>query len=182
MKKTFLATLAMLISLISRAQIAKNQWLMGGELNLSYRKDALQKTTYNISPTIGHFIRNKFAVGARANFTNNSSGYYVNPNRNLNSIGPFLRYYFLSKDQKVNLFGDAAYLYSWAGASKLNSYEIKTGPAFFVSPSVALEFTVGYLHSKYVKFDYKVSEVRTGVGFRVHLGRAKQATSHNIGG
>jgi hypothetical protein len=182
MKKTLLAISITLISLISRAQISKNQWLLGGGLNLSYRKDALQKTTYNLSPNIGYFVSDKCALGARLAFSNDAPGNFVGANNHSSSLGPFFRYYFLPKDQKVNLLGDAAYIYSWAGNLKSNGFDIKAGPAFFVSPSVALEFTVGYFHSKYVKSTSKTSEIRTGVGFQVHLGRAKKAARHNSSG
>ena len=147
---------------------------MGGDFNLRYRKDEIKKTTYNISPAIGHFVADKFAIGARADFNNYAF-------RLTNAIGPFFRYYFLTKDQKVNLFGDAAYIYSWAGTFKSNGYNIKAGPAIFISPSVALEFTVGYFHSREVNSNYKTSEMRTAIGFQIHLGSAKQVTRNNSG-
>jgi hypothetical protein len=181
MNKLLLAMLLVFTSLILKAQINKSQWLLGGELNFIYRKDALQKTIYTISPSVGYFVKDKLALGARAAFTNEVHDYLYYGKYHSNSIGPFFRYYFLPKTQKINVFADAAYIYWWSGNIKTNGYNIKTGPAFFISPSVALEFTVGYLHTKYTKSTATTNEIRTGVGFQVHLGRAKQTTNGKNG-
>jgi hypothetical protein len=177
MKKIVFTAFIIFLSFISKAQITKNQWLLGGDLGFQYNTgDVSTKTTFNISPTIGYFFHDKFAAGLQTNFSKIADGLHSN------SLGPFLRYYFLPVNQKVNVFGDAAYLYSWTESSNANGYHIKAGPAFFVSPSVALEFTVGYFHAKVAKSSYKTDQIRTGIGFKVHLGKGRQATTNRNSG
>jgi len=180
MKKIMLTAFIVFTSIISNAQLTKKQWIIGGEINFLIRKDDMTRyTAYNLTPTIGYFILDKFAVGMRTDFSKNSLALAVLSSSNLssNSIGPFARYYILSTSQRVNIFADAAYLYTWVkydpnliSTLRSNGFNIKAGPVFFINPSIALEFTIGYFHAKEIGHPYEISDIRTGLGLKIHLG------------
>ena len=73
----------------------------------------------------------------------------------------FVRYYFLQKTQKVNLFADARYIYgrtcyqynaapgngaivSRTITNKMGGYAVAAGPVIFLNKNTALELTVSF--------------------------------------
>ena len=105
---------------------------------------------FRIYPNIGYFFIDKMAGGFKLGFNygkteGNSSmvGY---------GLGPFVRYYFLNPDKRVNVFAEANYNYYISktqnfDATKGYNYNFKAGPEIFFNSSVGLEVTINYSSS-----------------------------------
>lgn len=173
----------LLLTLSSNAQITKGNWLVGGSGNISsYENKYINNGTevsnkglgINISPNIGYFFINKFVAGA------NISIGYTKPQGYENSssygIGPFVRYYFLKEDKRINLLAQANYSFgatkSGINKSQSNGYGFKAGPVIFFNSSVALEVTLDYNSSKLIPNNSSSSSYnnfQVGLGFQIHL-------------
>lgn len=180
-KLLFATTL--LYALSTNAQITKGNWMVGGSGNISsYENKYINNGTeisnkglgINISPNIGYFFANKFVAGA------NISIGYTKPQGYENStsygIGPFVRYYFLKEDKRINLLAQANYSFgsskSGINRSQSNGYGFKAGPAIFFNSSVALEVTLDYNSSKLIPNNSQSSSYnnfQVGLGFQIHL-------------
>ncbi|SHG09916.1 outer membrane beta-barrel protein [Pedobacter caeni] len=115
MKTKLVITLALSIfTLASNAQTEKGNFLIGGSIGYSTAKSSAgsssqshRSTAYTISPKIGYFIDNNFAIGTKLQYSANKSNY---SNRNYQNgipgewtynvdrtdsygISPFVRYY-----------------------------------------------------------------------------------------
>src|SRR5689334_20087193 len=114
--KVLPAIMLLFLSIPSFSQIQKNQWLIGGNGAFSLAKaQDLKTTTVQFAPNIGYFFINKMVGGMRLGLgmdTYSADGDKYR--RSNNSIGPFIRYYFLPSEQKVNLFGEGAYAHAWS--------------------------------------------------------------------
>jgi hypothetical protein len=174
------------ISIISFSQIHKGQWLIGGNAAFSYAKSTeLKMTTLQFSPAIGYFFINRTVGGLR--FNSNSNTYDWNDDKRRytdNSLAPFIRYYFLPQEQKVNLFADASYGFAWSKYknftySERDTYKFHTvsfmaGPAIFLNQHTALEFSIGYTHSSRGPIDSSAtSKLQLGIGLQIHFGKPK---------
>src|SRR5687767_8899117 len=113
MKKILLiAALSFTFCVDSTSQVTKGSWLVGGNVGFSmsrYGGVASGSNTYTlqIQPKGGIFLFNKFAAGAHVDWS-----FYKHESESTSaSVGPFVRYYFLPAESKVNLFGEAAYRY-----------------------------------------------------------------------
>lgn len=193
MKK--LITLAFVFLVINAsAQLDKGVWLVGGTGSLlaskveytipamSYVYNA-DRLNISVSPNIGYFIVDKFALGLKTNYTkskeqgNGLGGGYSNENRF--SLGPFARYYFLNKDKQYNILSELSYQYGfyWFKPNKGNSntFNIAAGSAVYFNSSVGLEFLVGYYSTKEtirVNADKNISKqngMQVSIGFQIHL-------------
>ena len=180
--KLFFATI-LLCSITSNAQITKGNWMVGGTGNVtSYENknnnngsDIISKGIgINISPNIGYFIVDKFVAGASLGFG------YTKPEGYQSDfgygIGPFIRYYFLKEDKRINILAQANYNFgqniTGVSKSKSNSYGFKAGPAIFFNSSVALEITLDYDSSKLMpnnSSSSSYSNFQIGLGFQIHL-------------
>ena len=157
----------------ANCQITKGNWLTGGNANFSTQDQKVNNSDYtsryfNINPDIGYFISDKFAAGIRGKF---SYSYTKDPVKNQSTIlgfGPFLRYYFLPTDNRVNFLADAGYEYSTDFTKKnQNDFIFSTGPVIFLNPSVALELTLNYLLRNGDIINAKTFSF--AVGFQIHL-------------
>ncbi len=171
--------------LTTTAQITKGNWMVGGSGNISsyetkyYNNNVEVVNTglgINISPNIGFFFFDNFVAGLDLNFG------YTNP-KNYNSssgfgVGPFVRYYFLKQESRVNLLAHLEYTY---GANKTkgdnnkshsNSYGIKVGPVIYFNSSVGIEMTLDYNSSKLIpenSTNSSYKNLQIGIGFQIHL-------------
>jgi opacity protein-like surface antigen len=194
MKQTLLLTFLVIICTVSFAQINKGQWLVGGATSFSTNKNdgpyTNRKTSdLKFSPNAGYFINDKLAIGARINLTRTKDESKVEPNLESTTtsinLSPFVRYYFLPKTEKLNVFADAGYDYgrakykqtvSSAPGGTLTSkgtshgYSISAGPSLFLTPNTAVELTLSYNYSKQKDYDYTNKGFMTGIGFQIHLG------------
>lgn len=192
MKKIILTTLSLAITIISFAQINKGQFLIGGSVSFESTKSDYQDNrtyVYNnffLSPALGYFFIDKLAAGVRVDFRSYNYKNYGSlvVHQNNTSLSPFARYYFLPATQKVNVFVDGSYIHnknkfrnlsSPDFTEKANGYAVAAGPAIFLTKQVALEFTVGYRHSKTVNYPAAIeNKFSTGFGLQIHFGNNKK--------
>lgn len=191
--KRALLLLSLLATTSAFAQISKGNVLAGGgatftsshhEIDnyaLTNRPATATESSLAVSLNGGYFLVDKLAVGLRLGvdrLTEDISIYSYSYENTTSQLGPFVRYYFLHKDKTVNLFADASYSSKYAGifkkdVSPLRGYTLLAGPAFFLNRAVALEFTLGYSHSKYKNSEDGNNTFLSGVGLQVHLGKGK---------
>jgi hypothetical protein len=173
-KILFLATL--LITFASNAQIDKGNWMMGGSGSFGNYKitngdDSFSTTQIGINPNIGYFIIDKLAFGALAqvNFSFYSGG---KPTYSSNAISPFVRYYFLENEKKINIFSEASYeiLRINHNEMKQDRFKLKAGAVFFLNSSVGIEVALNYSKQK-TNQDYENRAIYLDVGFQIHLER-----------
>ena len=189
--KTFIL-LFLLVTIFTTAftQIRKGQFLIGGALNfestkIEYLNNPTQKlNNLLISPNIGYFVIDKMAGGLRIDFRsyNQYSENLVTHQTNT-SISPFLRYYFLPLLKKVNAFIDFSYINTKTKFhipsnpgyfEKAKDYHISAGPAIFLTDQIALEFIIGYRHTKSDDYDKTETNIfNSGFGLQIHFGKIK---------
>ena len=184
MQKTFLLIIAVCF-LIKNAnsQITKGNWLVGGSASFSSLKSSstatlqFKQTNIQITPLVGYFLMDKFAVGLNPSLTYGSNN--LANNSTIITIGPFVRYYFLKPENVFNLFTEGSYAYgSITGkgqgtGQRLNTYSISGGPVLYFNSSVGLEFIIAYSTTKIVGFSGINNEIRFGIGFQIHLEKEK---------
>ncbi|BAV10383.1 Outer membrane protein beta-barrel domain-containing protein [Filimonas lacunae] len=185
MKKVLLFASILFAGVAANAQINKGQWLAGGTLGFSSSKAGDNKTTnINLNPNAGYFVINNLAVGLEADYGYSKYKTKVagaDFSTKTTSIGaaPFVRYYVLPTAQKTNVFVHGAYAFGStksddASSVSFNAFKFAAGPAFFLTPSVALEASV-YYQSQKAKYDAeRTNTFGLAVGFQVHLGKAKK--------
>lgn len=177
--KTFIFSFALLtFGLTSFSQINKGQWLVGGSASFSSSKhgsdDDTKFTSFSVSPDAGYFFINNLAGGARVSFESQKQKNFDAYHSFL--FSPFVRYYFLPSAQKVNLFADASYgfgsMKSAGDSEGFNQFAIAAGPAVFLTPNTALEFTVNYNSAGGDAYgDDRTNSFGFNVGFQIHLGK-----------
>jgi hypothetical protein len=190
MKTIVLLSLLLGLTTIAFSQVSKGQFLIGSSINLESIKNENssfgnnESTTYYISPNIGYFIFNQIATGLRIDFRSyNNKSESLETHQTNTSIAPFIRYYFLPKQKKVNAFIDASYIHNkskWSSDTnpgyfvKAKGYYFYGGAAIFLTSQIALEFTFGYKHTKSDDFgNTKENKLSSGVGLQIHLGQNK---------
>jgi len=191
MKKIYFSFFFSMFLFSAQAQLTKATWLVGGTGNFLSSKNTYTSPDYfsssdridvNVSPNIGYFIADKFAVGLRPNFSKSkgvvdgSGG--GNTNENRLEFGPFVRYYFLQTDKQYNILTDLSYQYGlyWFTPTKgnINTLSASAGTVVFFNSSVGLEFLLGYYSRKEIKqqnpdFVTDKKGFQMGVGFQIHL-------------
>lgn len=202
MQKILLLFLFASLLKISSAQITKHNWLVGGtglfsSTNFNSRAGGVdeRQTQINLSPNIGYFLADKFAIGLKLSYFNERIKQLNTPNYNLNkfftyNIGPFVRYYLLPIDKQFNLIVDGSYQYGikkGGGVSsnsptpvdfELTKYQTQTftiagGPVIYFNSCVGLEFLAAYSTSWYVNYKGRNNIFQIGVGLQVHLEKDK---------
>src|SRR5690606_17529070 len=185
--KTLTTLLLLALSLNSFSQIQKEQWMIGGNAAFSFaQSEELKMSTLQFSPSGGYFFSNKLAGGMRVNFGSETYDWTDHKYRYSNiSFAPFLRYYFLPAEQKVNLFADAAYGFAWSRHKEIiysgshtywyNTMSVMAGPAIFINKHTALEVTFGYTHLTRGPVDSTATnKLQVGIGLQIHLGKQKE--------
>ncbi len=155
----------------SNAQITKGNWMMGGSLNLSSDKNTsngyvTHTTGIDIKPNVGYFVIDKLALGADTEigiFSNRSTIF---------GIAPFIRYYFLEKEKKINIFSEFNYEFrkNYPDNYISNRINFKTGAVFFLNSSVGIEMALNY-STLNTNQNSQYSGINLGVGFQIHLER-----------
>lgn len=181
MKKSLLAAcMLLLFANVASSQISKGNLLLGGSTSFSSSKSGDYKLTeFSFAPNIGYFFLNNFAGGLRIQIDSykedGDEDAYV-----ITSFAPFVRYYFIpaSKEQKVNIFADAAFGFGSEGSgdnkSNVNGYSFMAGPAIFLNPHTALELTLGYSSMKFEDDPDRYNTFKINIGFQIHLNTAKK--------
>lgn len=157
----------------SHAQITKGNWMVGGTGSLysAQLKDnniTSNTTGLELRPTLGLFLIDKFALGITPLLA------YNKPENNSSVIsygaGPFVRYYFLKPENRVNVLAHVGYTYYGNNSTNDNSsaLDFKAGPVLFFNSSVALEMTLNYnMNSLDSSTKYNIFSL--GLGFQIHL-------------
>lgn len=186
MKKVFFSLALVVSGSTAFAQINKGQFLVGGNVSFTSTKqvdaeDDDRATEFTFSPNAGYFFANQLAGGLRVNLeTYKEKGW--DEGTSTYTVAPFVRYYILPAAQKINVFADASYGFGSVKAGEesegINQFSIMAGPAVFLTPNTALEFTVGYksVGGEYYKIGDDVKRVNSfgvNVGFQIHLGGKK---------
>jgi len=204
MKKQLLSIALLLASLTSFAQLEQGKLLLGGRIGVSSARpntvnggtsvDGVKTTSYFITPAVGYFIAENFALGLNIGF----GGYTEKTPANAGTpslkdrnpyflVGPFGRYYKKFGDNFA-IFGQAAVDFRF-GKNKDESYsfvngiqttETKTssfspnlrpGIVFFPISKLGIELLVGkigYTHSV-VKFNDDNKSKNNSVDFNFDL-------------
>jgi hypothetical protein len=183
MKKVLFAAFLLVSSNAIFAQVNQGNILAGGGAQFDHQSQGDDKvTSIGIAPDLGYFVINQLAVGLRPEFGYAKSKTKVGTTTTTSSgtsftIAPFVRYYFMPSGEKVNVFGDASYGF---GSSKVkggssvsgNYYQIKAGPAIFLTPNTALEFAAYYRSWGGDAYEYngdRENHFGLSIGFQIHL-------------
>ena len=156
------------ILMISNAQTEKQNWLVGGRVDLNTGENS---THIGFSPGAGIFVIDNFAIGANFLIDYNKTGDVKATDF---GVGPFFRYYFLKGMVKPLIHVSVSYLSSKykspAFSTTNNGINILAagGVAVFLNENVALEILAGYSHTKYKDFDGS-GGFNLGIGFQVYL-------------
>jgi hypothetical protein len=176
MKKTILIIGILFFSISVKSQITKGHWMLGGDGSYSYTD--LKSDTSNpdpswgivVNPNIGYFVKDKLVVGSYSSFSLSkySNGYFFR-------LGPFLRYYFLKPDKKINYFTELSFTYSIhfiknSENTSTYGYNIKPGIVYFLNDVVALEASLKYFYGKAPDANNIISKgLIFGIGLQIHL-------------
>ena len=168
---------SLLLTLSANAQITKGNWMVGGNayfdnsnLKNNTGEEIQSSTQIFIQPNIGYFFYDRFASGLSTRF-----GYSKTKGSSFSNtgfgVGPFLRYYFLKPEKRINILLEANYFYGKDfNKSDFNtSYGFKTGPVIYFNSSVALELLAKYEHTYYSADSYTSDSFQIGLGFQIHL-------------
>lgn len=169
MKKIFTLAVATIISVTAFSQTSKGTWLAGGAANFTSQSQGGNSISQiNITPNVGYFVNDNFAVGGTVNLGSQSGSGSTFTSF---GIGPMARYYFAEIGKKAKLYGQAEFAYasvSGGGSSQSGTgWGLQAGPAFFLTKNVALETTL-----RYGSISVGGSSANTfgvNVGFQIHL-------------
>ena len=165
----------------TNAQLTKGNWLVGGNGSFSSTKyNSTVTASYNqtyiqISPSIGYFIIDKLAVGLRPGYSYSKAETGTNNYaQNVFNIGPFVRYYFLEPDKRVNILTEASYQHTISKVTDnpsvpSNGFSFLAGPVIYFNPTVGLEFTIGYNTFRYGGESTSSNTILLGLGLQIHL-------------
>lgn len=168
---------------VTQAQnIRKGDFMLGGDISFSSTSlsgsGSGSQTDVKISPNFGYFFIDRFAGGLELSYQSQSvSG--MGGSVNAFGLAPFLRYYFLPVDRKLNLFLQGNYGFGSASGNgtsiSFNAFGFSFGTAIFVTPSTALEFAVRYssaggeLYEQQFGPGIRQNTVGLAIGFQIHL-------------
>jgi hypothetical protein len=165
------------------SQSEKGSILLGGNATMSFSSQSHNKYfSASVSPHVGIFIANRFALGATIPFGYSSS--WVNSSRYLNiGIGPFVRYYMGGGKVVPFLQGKGGWnhsRYSYEEPSGIKRKDIQNsgygglglGLAYFITPSVGLESLLSYDLYRQNSFTNRV--LNLNVGFQIYFSRNKE--------
>jgi hypothetical protein len=180
MRKIFLFIIFINFFSISNAQITKRNWMVGGNGTISRQQEKLlgsdvRSTMIQLSPNLGYFIIDKFAIGVRPGFN------YVNLKTNTFhsrttswAVGPFTRYYFLPAENRTNVFTETAYQYfSSSNGDYQTLFLFSGGPVIFFNESVGLEITANYKIFRIHSTETSSKTFFIAIGLQIHLEREK---------
>lgn len=165
------------------SQITKGNWMVGG--NALFASQSQNLGTINakginikLSPNIGYFFIDKFAGGIKTNLSYNKVKYSGAESKTTQfAFGPFLRYYFLKVENRVNILTEGTYLFSHSNGNNTasesqNAFTFSAGPVIYFNSSVGIEITLNYEHLNGV--GTSANTIYFGIGFQIHLEKDKK--------
>ena len=180
--KQFLLTVTILFFFLNvQSQITEGNWLVGGSGSFSLQSQnagttvpKASNTNISISPNIGYFVSNRFAVGIMPSYSRSVYSIPISATTQSIYFGPFLKYYFLNAERNNNLFTQLAYQYgkliSDNGSDQnTNNLTASIGYVVFFNSSVALEFKLNYNWYKLSISEVESNTYSFGIGFQIHL-------------
>jgi outer membrane protein W len=182
MKKTILMIfIASIFNNDANCQITKGNWLIGGSGQFQKQHEDLQGSdirglAISVAPDIGYFIFDKLGVGLNVTFSYNRIKVKDNISKtNILGLGPFVRYYFLPSDNRINIFSEAAYEYTTVfDGHYQNDFYFSAGPVIFFNSSVGLELAAKYSTSNSKISNATAKTVFLTIGFQIHLEKLEQ--------
>lgn len=180
MKKiTALMSFLLLLSFNSNSQLTKGNWLVGGTGRFSSQRQSgnviAKSSSIRLTPNVGYFFIDKFAGGTKISLDYYKIKYNGRVSKTTQlGIGPFLRYYFLNVDNRVNLFAESAYQYlhssgNSGGRDDSHTFTFSAGPVIYFNSGVGIELTANY---ELLNDSDDPSTVKTfylSLGFQIHL-------------
>ncbi|MBN8863115.1 MAG: hypothetical protein J0H92_07075 [Sphingobacteriales bacterium] len=178
--KIILPIVLLFLFTTTKAQILKGSWMAGGSAAFTSTTlpSADQKTmSVKLSGNAGYFLVNKLAIGLSPEFEFTSFRERDNPRQQgtVAAVGPFIRYYVLQAAAKTNIFIESTYAFGVQKIGSIDRYTtgtlaFSTGSAVFLTPSVALQFIVGYQVRKTERNLYPtMRNINAGIGFQIHF-------------
>lgn len=174
--KTLFFFLVLALSLSLNAQITKGNWMVGGDVAFSYSKSKSESVVdnetlnVNLSPNIGYFFWDKFALGLRPEYTRSRTKSDSGTSKfDRFVLSPFARYYFLKADNMINPFFETSYRISLVNEANSREFSAKGGIAIFLNSSVAFEVSLNYLNSTSENIFVGNHTILLGFGVQVHL-------------
>lgn len=196
--KRLLVTLAcgLFLTLIygkTQAQTEKGNWLLGGSGSFQHLSQSgnLNSNHIQFYPKAGFFVADHLVVGlmplVEMSIVDKDNRTSRNPNTYTLSIGPFARYYF-PVSSSISLFGEGYATYGThyykpkqsMANSAIYSWRIGPGAAFFLSPSISLDISVGYGQKNFVSkltgqnYTRKTNITDLQLGFSMYLSKKKK--------
>ncbi len=219
MKKLLLLPL-LLFTFCGSAQLRGGQWMTGGYAD--FLRSGSHQTINEISTDIkgmnlqlavdgGFFIIDQLSVGLWGGVLlsedkqtidrKSNIGYYsYSKDKSFGYVaGPFVRYYFLKPQHRLNIFADLSYGYSHnkqksktfeqqfdpshplppsiisvtKTEQKINAhtFAVSVGPAFFINPSSSLELSIGYSYMTYIKSKASSNNLSASLGLQAFFGK-----------
>ena len=179
MKKLFLAGALALLGVTANAQVQESNWMVGAQVaNVKFTNGFKM----NLTPKLGYFIQDKWAVGAQVGL-NISSPEGTSDTQTDWSIAPFTRYYFGNNEVNNLLnngmfFAEGSLGFGGNNSSTGDSTNgvdlgIGAGYSYFITPTVGLEGLLKY--QGLVGGGNKSSQgnLFLGVGFQIYLPNSK---------
>jgi hypothetical protein len=180
MKCIILVAFSLLTFNISKAQLTKGNWMLGGNLSFTstkynsanYTPPTYTNVTLDINPNVAYFIANNFNVGIKSSF---NKLIRVSDGLSYTSFhsGPSCRYYFLNDENRINFLAELSYRVGLdkgnAWQSSTNTYAGGLGCVAFFNSSVGIEFMVNYISDKFNDYAGRNNTIQLALGLQVHL-------------
>lgn len=197
MKKLLVMSAIALFGLVN-AQTEKGSWVAGGSTTLGFNSttskvkyngesvDGPKSTTFNVTPSVGYFVANNFAIGLDLGFKstkNEGSQYILGEEFDYEStestviVMPTATYYFKSASKIMPYLGAGVGYFSNTMKYPADYFNIeetkfttdglawgaKGGVVFLVTPSVGIDLGLAYVNTSNRENDVKNSTNTFGV-------------------
>ena len=185
MQKTLLLIITSFIINSAKSQITKGNWLVGGAGHLSSQIETINEIkakgfSYSISPNVGYFFVDKFAGGIKASVSYTKLTFNGGLSKSTQvGLGPFIRYYFLHAENRINILAESSYQYlhgkgNSGQSDNSNTFTFTAGPVIYFNSSVGLELTGNY---ELYNNKFSITNAKTfyvNIGFQIHLENNKE--------
>ncbi len=181
MKKILFIASVFIISISTKAQLTKGNWMLGGNGRFAFIKQTLNSSDANginfqLTPSIGYFLSDKLVGGLKAKLAYDKIVYNggITSITTFTGFGPFLRYYFLDSESRLNIFAESVYQYlHYSGngtvSTNANAFIISSGSVYYLNTSIGIEFALNY---EFYNNKVALSSSKTlfmSLGFQIHL-------------
>ena len=155
--------------------------MVGGDAHIETQQERLNTSditswNINVSPNIGYFFANKLAGGLKLTLAYTVLKYSgIRNEATILKIGPFIRYYFLSTENQVNIFAESAYQRQTDFKGfRMYNFSLSAGPVIYFNSSVGLELTLNYEQYRGKSSTPSAKTFSFGIGFQIHLEKEKK--------